>query len=172
MSPTGHLAVGFTAKKYAPQIPLVVFLIAANAIDLLYFLFLALGLDTIEFDPWSHSLFMAVIWSVCAGLITMFFSRKFSGGKYRNGLVMAFVVFSHWILDFIVWNNLPIYFDKTRVVGLGLYDKIGFSLTGLKIDSGTIIATSIELGMLIMGIAIYIFYLRKVRREKGALPSE
>jgi hypothetical protein len=66
MSPTGHLAVGFTAKKYAPQIPLVVLLICANAIDLIYFLFLAVGLDRIEFDPWSHSLFMAVVWSVCA----------------------------------------------------------------------------------------------------------
>lgn len=53
---------------------------------------------------------------------------------------MALVVFSHWILDFIVWDNLPVFFDKTHVVGLGFYDKIGFSLTGLKMDSGTIIA--------------------------------
>jgi hypothetical protein len=172
MSPTGHLAIGFAAKKYAPKIPLVVFLIAANAIDLMYFLFLALGLDTIDFDPWSHSLFMAVIWSVCAGLITILFSGKFSGGKYRNGLVMALVVFSHWILDFVVWDNLPIFLDKAHVVGLGLYDKIGFSITGLKMDSGTIIATSLELGLLIIGVGIYILYSRKLRREKSALPTK
>lgn len=172
MSPTGHLAVGFTAKKYAPQIPLVIFLIAAYAIDLIYLIFLALRLDNIDFDPWSHSLFMSVIWSVCAGMITLIFSRKFSYGKFHSGLVIALVVFSHWILDFIVWDNLPLFFDKTRIVGLGLYDKIGFSLTGLKINSGTIIASSIELGMLIIGVAIYVLYLRKVRREKRAIPSK
>jgi hypothetical protein len=166
MSPTGHLAIGFTAKKYAPEIPVVVFLIAAYAIDLIYFIFLALGFDTIDYDPWSHSLFMAIIWSVSAGLITLFFSRKF-----RSGLVISLVVFSHWILDIIVWDNVPIYFDKTYRIGFGLYNKIGFSLTGLKLNSGTVIATSIELGMLIIGLVIYILYLKKSRKAKRILPT-
>lgn len=161
MSPTGHLAIGFAAKKYAPKIPLIVFLIAAYAIDLIYFIFLALGMDKQDYDPWSHSLFMAIIWSVTASLITLLFSRKF-----RNGLFIGLVVFSHWILDFIVWGNLPISFDRRSVIGLGLYDKIGFSLTGLKTNSGSVIATSIELGMLIIGLAIYILYLRKLWKEK------
>ena len=161
MSPTGHLAIGFAAKKYAPKIPLIVFLIAAYAIDLLYFLFLGLGMDKQDYDPWSHSLFMAILWSVSASLITMLFSRKL-----RNGLVIGIVVFSHWILDFIVWSNLPISFDRRSVIGLGLYDKIGFSLTGLKLNSGAVIATSLELGMLMVGLAIYILYLRKLRKEK------
>ncbi len=162
MSPTGHLAIGFTAKKYAPQIPLVIFLIAAYLIDLLYFIFLALGIDTLDFDPWSHSLFMAIIWSISAGLITLLFSKKL-----RLGLVIGLVVLSHWILDIIVWNNVPVFFDKTHRVGFGLYNKIGFSLTGMELNSGTIIATSIELTMLIIGIAIYILYLRKERRAKS-----
>ncbi len=161
MSPTGHLAIGFAAKKYAPDIPLIIFLIAAYAIDLIYFIFLALGMDKQDYNPWSHSLFMAIIWSVTVGLISLLFSRKL-----RNGLVIGLVVFSHWILDFIVWGNLPIFFDRTKVIGLGLYDKIGFSLTDLKISSGSVIATSIELGLLIIGLAIYILYLRKLQKEK------
>lgn len=161
MSPTGHLAVGFAAKKYAPKIPLIVFLIAAYAIDLIYLIFLALGMDKQDYNPWSHSLLMAIIWSVTATLITLTFTRNF-----RNGLVVGLVVFSHWILDFIVWSNLPISFDRTKVIGLGLYDKIGFSLTELKTNSGTVIATSIELGMLIVGLAFYILYSRKLRNEK------
>ena len=92
MSPTGHLAIGFSAKRYDPRIPLIVFLIAAYALDLIYFIFLALGIDKLDFDPWSHSLFMAVVWSVSAGLITSLFSRKF-----RSGLVIGVVVFSHLI---------------------------------------------------------------------------
>ena len=161
MSPTGHLAIGFTAKKYAPQIPVIVFLISAYALDLIYFIFLLLGLDTPDFDPWSHSLVMAVIWSISAGVITLFFCRKI-----RSSVVMSLVVFSHWILDIIVWDDIPIFFNKSHRIGFGLYDKIGFSLTGLKLNSGTLIATSIELGMLIIGLTIYILYLRKVRSAR------
>ena len=166
MSPTGHLAIGFAAKKYAPRIPLIVFLIAAYAIDLIYFIFLALGIDNLDYDPWSHSLLMAVIWSVSGGLITLLFSKKF-----RSGLVIALVVFSHWILDIIVWDNVPLFFDKTLRIGFGLYNRIGFSLMGLKLDSGTAIAAAIEMGMLVMGLIIYFLYLRKLQKEKRVLPA-
>jgi hypothetical protein len=165
MSPTGHLAIGFAAKKYAPKIPIVVFLIAAYAIDLIYFIFLAIGFDMFDYNPWSHSLFMAIIWCISAGLITLFFSRKL-----LSGLVIALVVFNHWILDIIVWDNIPIFFDKTHRIGLGLYNKIGFSLIDLKLNSGSIIATSLELCMLIIGLTIYILYLKKLLREKRVLP--
>ena len=161
MSPTGHLAVGFAVRKYAPEIPLLVILTAAYAIDLLYFLFLAVGIDTYEYNPWSHSLFMAVIWSLIAVLITFFVSKK-----SQNGLVIGLVVFSHWILDVIVWDNMLIFFDKTHRIGFGLYNRIGFSLTGLKLNSASLLASSIELSMLIIGIVIYILYLRKMRKEK------
>lgn len=161
MSPTGHLAVGFAAKKYAPQIPLLAFLIAAYAIDLLYFLFLAVGIDTFEYNPWSHSLFMAVIWSLAAGLITFLISRKF-----QSCLVIGIVVFSHWILDLIVWDNMLLFFDQTQRIGLGLYNRIGFSLTGMKLNSGTVLAASIELIMLLIGVIIYFLFLKKSRKEK------
>lgn len=161
MSPTGHLAIGFAARKYAPQIPLIVFLIAAYAIDLLYLLFLSLGIDQFDYNPWSHSLLMAIIWSITACLITLIFSRKL-----RSGLVIGLVVYSHWLLDFIVWDNLPVFFDKSNRVGLGLYNKIGFSFTGLTLNSGTIIASTIELGILMIGVVIYIIYLRKLRMKK------
>ena len=165
MSPTGHLAIGFAAKKIAPKIPVVAFLIAAYAIDLLYFIFLAAGIDTFNYNPWSHSLFMAIVWSTAAGLITLLFSRTF-----RSALILGLVVFSHWILDIIVWDNILISFDKSLRVGFGLYNRIGFSLTGMKFDSGTVIAASIELGMLLAGLAVYILYLRKQRKVKEIVP--
>lgn len=167
MSPTGHLAVGFTAQKFAPQIPLAVFLIAAYAIDLLYFLFLAIGLDSMRFDPWSHSLFMAVIWSATAGFLAMLIGRKQlrGGSRIRAGLTLAAVVFSHWILDFIVWSNLPLFFDQTRTVGLGLYDRLGFSLIGFQLNSGALIATAVELGLLALGLASYFRSRTRSRHE-------
>ena len=165
MSPTGHLAIGFVAKKYAPQIPVIVFLIAAYALDLIYFICLILGIDKLDYDPWSHSLFMAIIWSISAGLITLFFCKKL-----RSGVAIGLVVFSHWVLDIIVWDNIPAFFDKTHRVGFGLYNKIGFSFTNLRLNSGTIIAASIELGMFMIGLAVYISYLREFQRDKRALP--
>lgn len=163
MSPTGHLAIGFSAKKYAPRVPLLVFLASAYFLDLIYFLFLLIGIETFEFDPWSHSLLMAVVWSLALGLCAMVFSKDL-----RAGCVLSLVVFSHFMLDFIVWSNLPIAFNPSQRIGLGLYDKIGFSLTGGAFTSGTVIATMIELGMLAVGVFMYIYYVRQSRREKPA----
>ena len=166
MSPTGHLAIGFAAKKYAPQVPVVVFLIAAYAIDLIYFIFLAIGLDTIEYNPWSHSLLMAIIWSVSAGLAAFFLCKK-----VRSGIAVGLVVMSHWGLDILVWDNVPIFFNKTYRIGFGLYNRIGFSLTGIQFDSGTVIATSLELGMLIISLVIYIVFRLKSHQEKAGQPA-
>jgi hypothetical protein len=63
MSPTGHLAVGFIAKKFTPKTPVLVLLIAAYLIDILCFCFIATVLDSADFSPWSHSLLMAFVWS-------------------------------------------------------------------------------------------------------------
>lgn len=169
MSPTGHLAIGFSAKRFAPAIPLFVFFIAAYLIDLLYFMFLLLGLDKLDYDPWSHSLFMSVIWSMVAGLLALILSRGETKDKIRNGGVIAIVVFSHWVLDFIVWDNLPVFFDKRYVVGLGLFDRIGFSITGMQLNSGMFIGAAIELGILAIGILIYSSYRKALKRSAQLL---
>jgi len=158
MSPTGHLAIGFAAKRLVPEISVFVFLVAAYVIDFLYFIFLAIGIDTIEFDPWSHSLVMAIVWSFLIGLIVYLINKKI-----RSGLILGLVVFSHWILDFIVWDNIPIAFDPTQKIGLGLFSAMGFSLTNIQFNSGMLIATSVELSMLAVGLVIYISYKRKNR---------
>lgn len=161
MSPTGHLAVGLAAKRFAAQVPVIVLMAAAYAIDLLYFVFLALGLDRFEYDPWSHSLVMAIVWAAAAGLITRLLIKN-----ARSGLVVGLVVFSHWVLDFIVWDNLSVYFDQSQRIGLGLYNRIGFSLTGAAFSSGTAIATAIEAGMLLIGLGTYLLHRKKARTVK------
>jgi len=159
VSPTGHLAVGLAAKRLAPEVSIFVFLVAAYVIDFLYFLFLAIGIETIEFDPWSHSLVMAIVWSILTGLVALLISKKL-----RSGLILGLVCFSHWILDVIVWDNIPVAFDPTQKIGLGLFTKIGFSLTNIQFNAGMFIATSIELAMLAVGLIIYIVYTKKQKR--------
>ena len=161
MSPTGHLAVGFAAKKFAPKIPLLVFLIVPYALDLIYFIFVGVGIESVDYSPWSHSLLMALVWSALALLITLALTNKF-----KNGLVIGLVLLSHWVLDFVVWNDMLITFDKGLRVGLGLYNAIGFTTTSFSgLNSATLIASSIELSLLMFGVAVYILYLRKMKKE-------
>ena len=66
-------------------------------------------------NPWSHGLFMSVIWSLMAALIGCLFYKD-----RRSSLLLGAVVFSHWLLDFLMHSNLPLFFHDSHQVGLGL----------------------------------------------------
>ena len=118
MSGIGHFAAGFAAKIAAPQVPLWAYLVASETNDLLYFLFTSTGLEkkvatTMDFtrgvrylepgsNPWSHGLFMSMVWSVLAAALAWWISRN-----RRAGLVLGLVVFSHWVLDFLMHSICP-----------------------------------------------------------------
>ncbi len=158
MSPTGHLALGFALKPYASKIPLPILLSAAYAIDLLYFVTTFLKLESFEFNPWTHSLGMSLLWSLFFGAIYFLFNKD-----KKQALIIGLLVFSHWILDFIVWDNLPLFFNPSQRLGLGLYTKIGFNIASIQLNSGAIIATSLELAMLVIGIVIYLHHRKNTK---------
>lgn len=114
-------------------------------------------METYAFNPWSHSLGMALIWSMLGGFIFYLYKHNI-----KQALMIGLLVFSHWILDFIVWDNLPIFFDSSQHIGLGLYPSIGFSMSQIQLNRGSILATSLELLMLIAGLVIYFRSRRKV----------
>jgi hypothetical protein len=156
MSPLGHLAMGFAAKTAGPKISLGVLLAASWLLDILYFLFAFAGIESTENlsqpgafpTPWSHGLFMALIWTVLAGLL----AGRFYHSR-RAGLLIGLVVFSHWGLDFISWNNLPLFFEGSPKVGLGLFTSLGGNFMW------------IEVGLFVVGMAIYVV----TRRQTGRL---
>ena len=160
MSPTGHLAIGFIAKRYTPKTPVFILLIAAYFIDILYFCFIIIGLDTTAASLWSHSLLIALAWSIVTILLTFLISKKI-----RLGLILGIVVFSHWILDFLVWDDLPTAFNTTNKIGLGFYNIIGFDPSNIKFNKAIIIATLLELGLLFFGLLIYIRVIKKQKNK-------
>ncbi|MBI5353467.1 MAG: hypothetical protein HZB50_12575 [Chloroflexi bacterium] len=167
MSGIGHLAPAFAAKPVTPKVPLWVLLIAGETNDILYFLFSSAGIEpkavitgmdftqgvkylTPVSNPWSHGVFMSVIWAITAAAIAFLFYRD-----RRTSGVIGLVVFSHWILDFLMHSNLPLLFDGSPQVGLGLENSGG----------GFLFMTVFDLFLLTAGIVIY-FMARKQTTQK------
>jgi FtsH-binding integral membrane protein len=130
----GHFAVGLGAKKVAPQVKLGTLFFAAQFLDLLWPIFLILGIEHARiapgntaftpFDfydyPVSHSLLMSIVWAVLFGGIYYYVKRNL-----RNSIVVGCAVFSHWLLDFISHKpDLAIAPGIHFVLGLGLWNSI------------------------------------------------
>ena len=130
----GHFAVGLGAKKVAPQVKLGTLFFAAQFLDLLWPIFLILGIEHARivpgntaftpFDfydyPFSHSLLMSIVWAVLFGGIYYYVKKNL-----RNSIVVGCAVFSHWLLDFISHKpDLAIAPGIHFVLGLGLWNSI------------------------------------------------
>ena len=134
----GHFGVALAAKKAAPRTSLGTLILAAQFIDLLWPIFLLLGLEHVRiapgitkvspFDfydyPISHSLLMVMVWSVVLGGLYYAF-RRYTRGAW----IIALAVLSHWVLDFIVHRtDLPLWPGGPRV-GLGLWNSWAGSIS-------------------------------------------
>jgi len=149
----GHFAIGLGAKKFAPEVSLGTFFIAVQFLDLLWPTLLLLNVEhvaihpklesskIVEFTdyPISHSLLLAVVWSLLFSGVYWLFKRDF-----KVAIILAFCVLSHWLLDLTVhFPDLPLYPGKSPLLGLGLW----------KSTVGTII---IEGTIFIIGIILYL----------------
>jgi len=164
MSGIGHLAPGFLAKTVEPQVPLWVYLAAGETNDLLYFGFTTLGVEkpsttTMSFSegvqyithgsiPWSHGFFMSVVWSVMiTGIAYLVWRNR------KVSILLGAVTFSQWILDFLMHSNLPLFFEGSPSVGLGLENS----------GQGFLFITIFDLVFLTAGVFVY---LRAKKKQK------
>ena len=128
----GHFALGFAAKKAAPKLPLGALFIGAQFLDLLWPIFVLLGLETVRVHPGdtvvtplefvsyplSHGLIPVLGWAVVLG-----FAILAARGYPRGAWVVAALVVSHWVLDWITHRpDLPIWPTSDVKVGLGLWN--------------------------------------------------
>jgi hypothetical protein len=148
----GHYAVAFGAKKAVPAISLGTLLLSAQLADLLWPVFLLVGLEHVRVAPGAtvvspldfydypitHSLIGALGWSLVFGFVYLAVRRY-----PRGAWVLAAGVLSHWVLDLIVHRpDLPLVPGGMRV-GLGLWNSL----------PGTLV---VELGLYVLGIALYV----------------
>jgi hypothetical protein len=140
----GHYSVAFACRTERNRIPLWVLFVAVQFLDYVWATLVLLGIEKLRvikgftagsmldsyFHPYSHSLIMAVIWSVIAALIYKgvcsrhpFDSAHGRLSHYSKSapLIIGLAVFSHWILDLIAHpRDLAIY-DNRWKVGFGLW---------------------------------------------------
>ena len=148
----GHFAVGYAAKRAAPRLSLALLFAAAQLPDLLWPVLVALGVERVRIDPgntvvtpldfisypWSHSLLALIVWGAIFGVL----ARALSHDR-RAFFVVAALVVSHWVLDFLTHRpDMPLYPGGPKE-GLGLWNSTW----------GTVL---VEVSMYLVGLWIYL----------------
>lgn len=126
----GHYALAFAARPAVKRPGLGSLLLAVSWVDLIWPIFLLLGLERVRIAPgitartpldfvsypWTHSLLMGIVWAL---LLALLFSR----GRWlrRDQVIFGLLVLSHWVLDWISHRpDLPLWPGGPKV-GLGLW---------------------------------------------------
>lgn len=147
----GHAAVALAAKPLAPRASLALLLAAAFWVDMVWPVFLLLGIEQVRIDPgntaftpldfvhypWTHSLAAVIVWSLLFGLVCIRIGRL-------EALILGSLVFSHWLLDALSHRpDLPLWPGSGALIGFGLWNSVPATLI-------------VECAMFAAGVAIYV----------------
>ncbi len=148
----GHFAIALAAKRATPNTSLGTLFAAAQLVDLLWPMFLLLGMEHVAIVPgittvtpldfWdypiTHSLVGSIGWAVLFGVGVYLRTKNRS-----SALVVGSVVASHWFLDLLMHQpDLPLTTNTSAKLGFGMWNNL--PLTFL-----------CEFGLFFLGVAIY-----------------
>jgi hypothetical protein len=134
----GHFAVALAAKPVAPKASLGTLFIACELVDLLWPVFLLLGVERVAVQPgntaftpldfihapWTHSLLMCAAWAAAFSGLYFLLTRK-----GREAVIVGLVVLSHWFLDLVMHRpDLPLVPGGGQKLGFGLWNSIAGTL--------------------------------------------
>lgn len=147
----GHFGTGFAAKSIDKKPSLGTLFFAAQFIDLLWPLFLLLGIEKVKIEPgisaftplnfiyypFSHSFLGVLIWAALFGVVYFLLKKNVTAS-----VLLGLLVLSHWVLDLITHiPDLPLIPWSDIKVGFGLWNSIAFTI----IIEGTIFISGIYL---------------------------
>ncbi len=126
----GHFGLAAAVKAKSPEVPLWALMLSTQLLDVIFVPLYVSGVETIVplangyggsviHADYSHSLLGALLIALLFGWLAGSFWGK------RGGLVIASVVFSHWLLDLLVHRaDLPILpgnLGHLPLLGFGLW---------------------------------------------------
>jgi hypothetical protein len=128
----GHYGVSFAARRMRVHLPLWVWFIAVQWLDIVWSALVLLGIEKLRivpgfteanaldlfYMPYTHGLPGSIVLSVVFGAVVALFTP---GNRFATVLIVAAASFSHWVLDLLVHiPDLPLYDDSAKV-GFGLW---------------------------------------------------
>jgi hypothetical protein len=128
----GHYGVSFAANRVRRRVPLWVWFIAVQWMDVVWSVLVLLGIEKLRivpgfteanaydlyYMPYTHGLPGSIGLSFVLGVIVALF---IPGNRATTILLVAAASFSHWVLDlFVHVPDLPLY-DNAAKVGFGLW---------------------------------------------------
>jgi hypothetical protein len=133
----GHFAVALAAKTKAPKLPLWTLMSASQLLDFAWCALVIAGIEKVRIDPtlkgspfdlydmpYTHSLPAAILWSLGAGIAAY---AAFPRVRLAAALI-AGTVFSHWLLDLVVYRpDLSLGISGIKL-GFGLWNWPGIEL--------------------------------------------
>ena len=134
----GHYGVSFAAKPIEKRIPLWVWFIAVQWLDVIWSILVLMGIEKLQivpgfteanalnlyYMPYTHSLPGAIVLSLIFGSIVAVFTHA---SRWVTILLVAAASFSHWLFDLVVHTpDLPLY-DNAAKVGFGLWRHVALS---------------------------------------------
>ena len=148
----GHFALAMAAKKIAPKASLGTLVLSAQFADCLWPVLLLLGLEHVRIVPGttrvtpldfisypiSHSLLLQSAWGFLLGGAYFLWRRDL-----RTALVVAALLPTHWLLDYLAHRpDMPLYPGGPKV-GLGMWSSLSLTL-------------SVEFGLFLIGLLLYL----------------
>jgi len=149
----GHYGMALAAKRTVPRESLGATVAASQWIDLLWPLFLILGLEKVRIVPGfmaasslefvdypiTHSLIAVVGWGILVGGGYFLLTRR-----ARGAWVIGALVVSHWFLDLPVHTpDLPLWPGSDVLLGGGLWNSLPLTLI-------------LEFGLFFAGLVLYV----------------
>jgi hypothetical protein len=150
----GHYGVAFAARSVERRLPLWVYFVAVQWVDILWCALVYSGVERVriepgvnpsgplvfDFYPYTHSLLASILWGAAACGLYLLIAR--TGGSRRTGFVLGLAVLSHWFLDFLVHLPDLDLVSESYKVGLGLWRHPA-------------VETAVEFALLITGLLLY-----------------
>jgi hypothetical protein len=154
----GHFAVGYAAKRWAPNLSLAILFAAAIFADVLWPVLVALGIEHVRIAPgitastpldfisypYSHSLLTLALFGALFGWLSSSVTQPIAHAAppARAIIVVLALVVSHWVLDVVTHiPDMPLYPGGPKF-GFGLWNSV----------PGTLV---IETIMFAAGVSIY-----------------